>query len=108
VNAKVVLYGDTITGSIRAAVDETERRRALQVAYNLEHGIEPVTIKKPVPEKEVDIREIKHIPKADIPNLIIELETLMNRAAENLEFEEAIRLRDRLRDLREREGTSGR
>ena len=108
VNAKVVLYGDTITGSIRAAVDETERRRALQVAYNLEHGIEPVTIKKPVPEKEVDIREIKHIPKADIPNLIIELETLMNRAAENLEFEEAIRLRDRIRDLREREGTSGR
>ena len=108
VNAKVVLYGDTITGSIRAAVDETERRRALQVAYNLEHGIEPVTIKKPVPEKEVDIREIKHIPKADIPNLLIELETLMNRAAENLEFEEAIRLRDRIRDLREREGTSGR
>jgi len=104
VNAKVVLYGDTITGSIRAAVDETERRRALQVAYNLEHGIEPVTIQKPVPEKEVDIREIKHIPKADIPNLIIELETLMNRAAENLEFEEAIRLRDRIRDLREREG----
>jgi excinuclease ABC subunit B len=108
VNAKVVRYGDTITGSIRAAVDETERRRALQVAYNLEHGIEPVTIKKPVPEKEVDIREIKHIPKADIPNLLIELETLMNRAAENLEFEEAIRLRDRIRDLREREGTSGR
>ena len=104
VNAKVVLYGDTITGSIRAAVDETERRRALQVAYNLEHGIEPVTIRKPVPEKEVDIREIRHIPKADIPNLIIELETLMNRAAENLEFEEAIRLRDRIRDLREREG----
>jgi excinuclease ABC subunit B len=108
VNAKVVLYGDTITGSIRTAVDETERRRALQVAYNLEHGIEPVTIRKPVPEKEVDIREIKHIPKADIPNLIIELEILMNRAAENLEFEEAIRLRDRIRDLREREGTSGR
>mgnify|MGYP001362386402 CR=1 FL=1 len=108
VNAKVVLYGDTITGSIRAAVDETERRRALQVAYNLEYGIEPVTIRKPVPEKEVDTREIKHIPKADIPNLIIELETLMNRAAENLEFEEAIRLRDRIRDLREREGTSGR
>ena len=103
VNAKVVLYGDTITGSIRAAVDETERRRALQVAYNQAHGIEPVTIRKPVPEKEVDIREIKHIPRADIPNILIELEALMNRAAENLEFEEAIRLRDRIRDLRERE-----
>jgi excinuclease ABC subunit B len=103
VNSRVVLYADSITDSIRAAVTETERRRALQVEYNRIHHISPMTIRKPVPEKEVDIKEIKHIPKKDIPNLIIELEALMNRAAENLEFEEAIRLRDRIRDLKERE-----
>ncbi|MCE5298000.1 MAG: excinuclease ABC subunit UvrB [Methanoregulaceae archaeon] len=103
VNSRVVLYADSITDSIRAAVTETERRRALQMEYNRIHHIMPMTIRKPVPEKEVDLKEIKHIPKKDIPNLIIELEALMNRAAENLEFEEAIRLRDRIRDLRERE-----
>ncbi len=104
VNSRVVLYADSLTDSIKAAVSETERRRALQMEYNRIHQISPVTIKKPVPEKEVDLKETRHIPKNDIPNLIIELEARMNRAAENLEFEEAIRLRDRIRDLREREG----
>jgi excinuclease ABC subunit B len=103
VNSRVVLYADSVTDSIRAAVSETERRRSLQVEYNRIHHIRPMTIRKPVPEKEVDVKEIKHIPKKDIPNLIIELEALMNRAAENLEFEEAIRIRDRIRDLRKRE-----
>ncbi len=105
VNSRVVLYADSLTDSITAAVSETERRRTLQMEYNRIHQISPVTIKKPVPEKEVDLKDIRHIPKSDIPNLIIELEVRMNRAAENLEFEEAIRLRDRIRDLREREGT---
>ncbi|HQA79784.1 MAG TPA: excinuclease ABC subunit UvrB [Methanoregulaceae archaeon] len=104
VNSRVVLYADSLTDSIKAAVSETERRRTLQMEYNRIHQISPVTIIKPVPEKEVDLKETRHIPKNDIPNLIIELEARMNRAAENLEFEEAIRLRDRIRDLREREG----
>ena len=104
VNSRVVLYADSLTDSIKAAVSETERRRTLQMEYNRIHQISPVTIKKPVPEKEVDLKDTRHIPKSDIPNLIIELEARMNRAAENLEFEEAIRLRDRIRDLREREG----
>ena len=103
VNSRVVLYADSVTDSIRAAVSETERRRALQVAYNRTHHITPMTVRKPVPEKEADLKDIRHIPKRDIPNLIIDLEALMNRAAENLEFEEAIRIRDRIRDLRERE-----
>jgi excinuclease ABC subunit B len=103
VNSRVVLYADSVTESIRAAVSETERRRALQVEHNRIHHITPMTVKKPVPEKDVDLKEIRHIPKKDIPNLIIELEALMHRAAENLEFEEAIRLRDRIRELRERE-----
>ena len=104
VNSRVVLYADSLTDSIKAAVSETERRRTLQMEYNRIHQISPVTIKKPVPDKEVDLKDTRHIPKSDIPNLIIELEARMNRAAENLEFEEAIRLRDRIRDLREREG----
>ena len=103
VNSRVVLYADSVTDSIRAAVSETERRRALQVAYNRTHHITPMTVRKPVPEKEADLKDIRHIPKRDIPNLIIDLEALMNRAAENLEFEEAIRIRDRIRDIRERE-----
>jgi len=104
VNSRVVLYADSLTDSIKAAVSETERRRTLQMEYNRIHQISPVTIKKPVPDKEVDLKDTRHIPKSDIPNLIIELEARMNKAAENLEFEEAIRLRDRIRDLREREG----
>ncbi|MDD1710952.1 MAG: excinuclease ABC subunit UvrB [Methanoregulaceae archaeon] len=103
VNSRVVLYADSLTDSIKAAVSETERRRALQLEYNRVHHISPMTIRKPVPEKEVDLKETRHIPKRDIPNLIIELEARMNRAAENLEFEEAIALRDRIRDLKERE-----
>lgn len=74
--------------------------------YNRVNNIKPETIIKPVPEKEVDIKDIRHIPKQDIPNLIVELEAQMNVAAENLEFEEAIRIRDRLRSLKERQAKS--
>ena len=102
-NSRVVLYADSITDSIRAAVSETERRRALQVAYNQAHHITPTTVRKPVPDKEVDLKETRHIPKKDIPNVVIELETQMHRAAENLDFEEAIRVRDRIRRLKDQE-----
>ncbi|NVO66319.1 excinuclease ABC subunit UvrB [Methanofollis tationis] len=99
-NAHVVLYADTLTDSIRAAVAETERRRQMQVAYNEAHGIVPQTIRKPVAAKEVELTDMKHIPKAEIPNLIIELEAQMHEAAEALEFERAIQLRDRVMKLR--------
>jgi excinuclease ABC subunit B len=102
VNAKVVLYADTVTDSIREAVSETERRRTLQVEYNRLHGIVPETIIKAIPEKEVDLKDTKHIPRQDIPNMVVELEAKMKVAAENLEFEEAIRIRDRIRSLKER------
>jgi excinuclease ABC subunit B len=101
VNSHVVLYADKITDSIKKAVSETERRRNMQTEFNRVHGIVPVTIKKPVREKEVDIKDIKHIPKAEIPNLIIELEADMDAAAESLDFERAIVLRDRIKQLRE-------
>ena len=101
-NAKVVLYADTMTASIKKALAETERRRTMQLAYNARHGITPQTITKPIREKEVEITDVKHVPKQEIPNLIIELEAEMREAAERLEFERAIALRDTIRKLEER------
>ncbi|MDD4652045.1 MAG: excinuclease ABC subunit UvrB [Methanothrix sp.] len=98
-NSRVVLYADRMTGSIRAAVEKTEQRRAMQMAYNQEHGLVPRTIKKPIREKVVEITDTRHIPKSDIPNLIIELEAEMRAAADRLEFEKAIQLRDMARKL---------
>src|SRR3989344_1752376 len=101
-NAKVVLYADNLTGSIKSALSETERRRDIQLNYNKEHNIIPKTIIKPIKEKIVDVKDIKHIPKSDIPNIIIELEANMKEAAENLNFEEAIAIREKIRKLNER------
>jgi excinuclease ABC subunit B len=98
-NSRVVLYADNITGSIRAAVEKTEQRRAMQMAYNQEHGIVPRTIKKPIREKVVEITDTRHIPRSDIPNVIIEMEAEMRAAAERLDFERAIHLRDTARRL---------
>jgi excinuclease ABC subunit B len=98
-NSRVVLYADRMTGSIVAAMDKTERRRALQMAYNQEHGIVPCTIKKPIRDKVVEITDTRHIPKTDIPNIIIELEAEMMAAADRLEFERAIQLRDTVKRL---------
>lgn len=101
-NSKVVLYADNMTDSLKEAVRTTEERRALQIAYNQEHGIVPKTIQKPIREKVVDITETRHIPKSDIPNVIIELEAEMNEAAERLEFERAIQLRDTIKTLKKK------
>lgn len=99
VNAKVVLYADKITASIDRALKETERRRKLQIDFNKKHGIRPETIRKPIKDKEVEVKDTKHIPKSDLPNLLIELETRMREAAERLDFEEAISLRERIKKL---------
>ncbi|VVB73036.1 UvrABC system protein B [uncultured archaeon] len=98
-NSRVILYADNMTGSIRSAMEKTERRRALQLAYNQENGIVPKTIKKPIREKVVEITDTRHIPKSDIPNVIIEMQAQMYEAAERLEFEKAIQLRDAVRRL---------
>jgi excinuclease ABC subunit B len=98
-NSRVVLYADRMTGSILAAVQKTEQRRALQIAYNQEHSLVPRTIKKPIREKVVEITDTRHIPKSEIPNLIIQLEAEMREAAERLDFEKAIQLRDTARKL---------
>jgi excinuclease ABC subunit B len=107
VHAKVVLYADTMTDSMKRAIAETKRRRDLQVAYNRDHNIVPQTIRKPVKEKEVDITDTKHVPKNEIPNVVIELEKEMRDAAEALDFEKAIALRDQIRKLNERLAAKG-
>ncbi|MFH1849356.1 MAG: excinuclease ABC subunit UvrB [archaeon] len=102
VNSSVVLYADNMTDSIIKAIDETNRRRALQMEHNKKNGITPQTIVKPVKEKEVDVKDTKHIPKKEIPNLIIELDSEMKEAAELLDFERAIELRERIKGLEKR------
>ncbi len=101
-DSRVVLYADVVTESMRTAMSETARRRELQIAFNTQHGIVPQTIQKPVREKEIDIKDIKHLPKSEIPNLIIELEAEMKAAATALDFERAIELRDRVKALQEK------
>ena len=107
INSRVVLYADTMTDSMKVAISETKRRREMQVAYNTEHHITPQTIIKPVKEKEVEVKDTKHVPRAEIPNVVIEIEKQMRDAAENLDFERAIALRDQIKKLNERLRTVG-
>src|SRR3989344_3224460 len=79
--SKVLLYADIMTKSIQAAMSETARRRKLQMEYNKEHHITPKTIIKAIPQKEVEIKDTKHIPKENIPNMLIQLEALMKKEA---------------------------
>jgi excinuclease ABC subunit B len=102
VNSRVILYADRETRSIHNAVQEVRRRRALQDAYNREHGITPRTIQKPIREKDVGIEDIRSVKKADIPNMVIQLEAEMLKAAEVLDFERAIALRDAIGNLRKK------
>jgi excinuclease ABC subunit B len=100
VNSKVVLYADVLTDSIQKALAETNRRRNLQLEYNKVHNIIPTTIVKPIKEKVVEITDTKHIPRKDIPSIIVNLEQEMRNAADNLDFEKAIALRDRINKLK--------
>jgi len=101
-NSRVVLYADKMTDSIKRALAETERRRKLQIAFNEEHGIVPETIRKPIREKEVEGVELTEIPQDELPNLIIQLESEMRAAAESLDFEHAIELREQIRQAQEK------
>lgn len=107
---RVILYADKITGSMEKAIDETNRRRAKQVAYNEEHGITPTTVKKNVGDLmahvaagdyvTVDIGEdAAHLVGSNLKKHLEGLNAKMREAAENLEFEEAARLRDEIRKL---------
>ena len=108
---RVIMYADKITGSMQRAIDETNRRRAKQMAYNEEHGITPTTVKKNVEDVlaglwQGDTDQSRVTAKVDKPmvgaNLAAHLDALradMRKAAENLEFEEAARLRDEVKRL---------
>jgi excinuclease ABC subunit B len=91
-----------MTNSMKRAIAETKRRREMQVSFNNEHGIVPQTIIKPVKEKEVELTDTKHVPKNEIPNVIIDIEKQMRDAADSLDFERAIALRDQIKKLNER------
>lgn len=114
VNAEVILYADTVTQSMARAIEETNRRRELQMAYNREHGITPETIRKAIRrgiEDEVDARRMvqqvvgaKDEAQYVTQEYLKELEGEMLAAAENLEFERAAKLRDQIRDLQDRVG----
>ena len=101
-NSKVFLYADVLTESIKLAVEETERRRKIQEEFNKKHNITPKTIIKPIKEKTVEVTDVAHIPKKEIPNLIIELEKEMNDYADKLDFENAIRIRNKISNLQKR------
>jgi len=115
VNGRVIMYADTITASMRAAIDETDRRRSAQEAYNLEHGITPASIVKAIDEvlSSVYERDYVTIPARadagalmsaeDVEARIVDLQHQMRASAANLEFEKAAALRDEIRKLRNRE-----
>jgi excinuclease ABC subunit B len=90
---KAILYADKITGSMQAALDETNRRREKQKIYNAAHGITPESVKKSIGDILASVYERDHL------TIIRDLETRMKRAADDLEFEEAVRLRDEIRRL---------
>jgi len=109
VHGHVTLYADKMTDAMTGAINETNRRRAIQEAYNKEHGITPKTIEKAIRDiaeegKKLELRRPKHdhtkIPKDEKKRLITELEQQMEIAAENLEFEKAADLRDEIELLR--------
>jgi excinuclease ABC subunit B len=104
-NSRVVLYADVMTDSIRNALAETDRRRRMQLEFNRVHGIVPQTIVKPIREAEADLKDAKHVPKHDIPALLVELDAEMRSAAEQLDFERAIALRERIRQLEQKAGS---
>lgn len=102
----VIMYGDTITGSMKRAIDETERRRKIQEEFNEKHGITPTTIKKNIGEiiqitKKAEEAEIEEFNREDIATILINMESEMYKAAEELDFERAARLRDQIRKMKE-------
>ncbi|MGD0450966.1 MAG: excinuclease ABC subunit UvrB [Candidatus Bathyarchaeia archaeon] len=99
VNGRVILYADVETSSIKRAMKITSYRRSFQKRFNEIHHITPTTIVKGVSLKEGTIKGIKHLAKTDIKRQLIELDAQMREAAERLNFERAIELRDTIAEL---------
>lgn len=110
VDGKVIMYADRMTDSMNKAIDETKRRREVQDKYNLDHGITPISIKKDIKDqlirnknKEQEIIDIKvdtsQMTAMDIKKTLVELRTLMKKAAQELDFEKAANLRDKIKEI---------
>ena len=118
VRGQAILYADNLTDSMAKAIEETERRRAIQMAYNEEHGIVPQPIARRKSNailsflevsRKLNVQELEEVydqkddlPLEDIPELIGQLEKQMKEASKNLEFEEAAKYRDRIKVLRDK------
>jgi excinuclease ABC subunit B len=116
INGQVIMFADEVTGSMRVAIDETNRRRQLQGNFNKKHGITPEGIKKSIHDIRRSIyeadyytvpvvaeKEEEYIPLEEIPGIIKSLKQEMKEAAENLEFERAAEIRDKLKLLQQTE-----
>lgn len=118
VEGRVLMYADTITDSMRRAIDETNRRRRLQMQYNKENSITPESIKKAVhaaveatiaeEPAEYDVMGMKKLPREERQRLIMEMELEMQAAAARLDFEHAAQLRDMIRELQQPAKSRGR
>ena len=105
---KVIMYADNITKSMKSAIAETERRRQKQIEYNHENKITPRTIIKSIPEQETELDDIKNKSKTDLGKQKIEIEMKMKVFAEDLDFENAIKCRDKIKRIEkelEKDGT---
>ncbi len=107
INGKVIMYADKMTRSMKLAINETERRRKIQIKYNREHKIVPQTIKKAIAEEEFapkagqeKVLNLAQIPKDELKRIISELENQMQLASKNLRFEKAAELRDQIIELK--------
>jgi excinuclease ABC subunit B len=118
VAGRVIMYADKVTDSMRNAIDETQRRRTKQLAYNAEHGITPETIHKAIQDIMSSVYEADYVtvpidapraadggevPMADIPRVIGELRDRMRRLAQDLEYEQAAEVRDQILELEQRQ-----
>ena len=112
VGGRVIMYADTVTRSMRAAIDETERRRAVQAEYNKKHSITPETIKSRIKDVMSSIYEgdyytvqaaaeetTEYVPPHELPSIIKSLRKDMEKASKKLDFEKAAELRDRIKEL---------
>lgn len=109
VEGKVIMYADHVTESMHKAIEETMRRREIQEKYNKEHNITPRSVAKEIglglraiiPEKEQEAKlDLKRVPKEELPSLIKELQSQMQLAAANLDFEKAAMLRDQIAEVK--------
>jgi excinuclease ABC subunit B len=119
VNGRVIMYADKMTDSMKRAIDETNRRREKQVAYNIEHGIEPVSIVKAIYDLTARVSQehamaeygaeydtgsgsgpVESMPRKELQRIIDELEDQMKQSARDLEFERAAVIRDQIYEMR--------